>query len=93
MKTDLFVYYKAQAGDATTIERHVARLQATLDVSASLHRRPEISDGLHTWMEIYRAIPAAFAVRLAAAVAGSELPGLIVGERHCEFFQEIATCA
>jgi hypothetical protein len=93
MKTDLFVYYKAQAGDAAAIAAHVSRLQAGLGLPASLHRRPEEKEGLHTWMEVYRAIPEDFAARLTAVVDGDELASLIVGERHYEFFLEVATCA
>ncbi len=93
MKTDLFVYYRARIEDASAIAQQVAKLQASLGLPASLHRRPEVKDGVHTWMEVYRAIPAGFEAQLAAAVADSPLPGLIAGERHCEFFLEVATCA
>lgn len=93
MKTDLFVYYRALSTDAAAVEQAVGRMQAALGRPGSLHRRPELKDGMHTWMEIYPAVPEGFDARLARAVDKAGLAGMIIGGRHHEVFLEVSSCA
>lgn len=53
-------------------------------------RRPEIQDGLQTWMEVYVDVPESFEARLAEAVHSAELATMIEGERHTERFIAIS---
>ena len=53
-------------------------------------RRPEIKDGLQTWMEVYVDVPDTFEARLAEAVRSAELNTMIEGERHTERFVAIS---
>lgn len=94
---DLYVYYKVPVAQAERVMTTVKAMQDALsreqDVRGALKRRPEPSNGLHTWMEIYRALPAGFDDTLARAVEQSGLADLIVGPRHLEYFMDVFACA
>ena len=91
--TELFIYYRVKADRAETLLRQAQAMQQRLRyhhprLSARVLRRPEASDGLHTWMEIYACDPAeAGAPPLAAIEAEAAcLAELIDGARHVETF-------
>lgn len=89
---DLYVYYKVRAQDAAALAPRVRAIQAALAARCAaapqLKRRPELRDGLQTWMEIYAGVDAAFGAELERACAG--LDGLIAGARRAEVFIDLA---
>ena len=94
---DLYVYYRAQRNEASSIQTAVGMLQQRLrqhsGVRCGLKQRPRVKDERDTWMEIYLAVPDDFEAALAAAVAVSPLQQLIDGDRHVEYFLECLPCA
>jgi hypothetical protein len=94
---DMYVYYSVDSGRAEALRTRVAAMQATLaaahDVVTALKRRPGEKNGRHTWMEVYLAVPDGFDSMLEQAVDRAELTTLIDGERHTEYFLDIAPCA
>lgn len=90
---DLYVYYKVRADDAAALAPRVRALQDSVGVPAQLKRRPEVRDGLQTWMEVYPAVDDGFPARLADAARGAGLEGLIDGPRRAEIFTDLPTCA
>lgn len=62
-------------------------------IACHLKRRPELSEGCQTWMEVYQQVPEHFASALSEAVAAEGLMTLIAGERHLETFVDINACA
>ena len=103
---DLYVYYQARDGDALAVRSAVESMQEKLRrvraVRCGLKQRPRLNEehvereereGRDTWMEIYLAVPVGFEETLAAAVAASDLPRLIVGDRHVEHFLDSLPCA
>lgn len=94
---DCYIYYKAQVDQARQVQVCVKRLQnyvvenlwASSDFAMSppqLQRRPETHEGLHTWMEIYRDVPAQFEQIVRDATIASGIVDHVVGERRLEFF-------
>ena len=58
LEQELFVYYRAPPQDAAALQAAVRHMQTGLTrqhrgLSARLLRRPEVRDGLDTWMEAY----------------------------------------
>ncbi|TFW28962.1 DUF4936 family protein [Massilia horti] len=94
---DLYVYYKVRCEHAARLEPLVRAMQAALgehrEVAAQLKRRPEMTDGLQTWMEVYAGVDAAFGEVLDAAARGAGLASLIEGPRHAEVFTDLTPCA
>lgn len=94
---DLFVYYRVAVADATAFRAAVLamqqRLAAECDVATALKRRPEPSNGEHTWMEVYSGVAADFDDRLAAAAERAGLFQWIIGSRHAEHFLDVSSCA
>jgi hypothetical protein len=94
---DWYIYYHVRAEHETTLHARVSamqsRLQQTCGVTGALKRRPQLRDGLHTWMEVYIAAPIDFDTLLAAEVLAAKLPELIDGERHVEHFWDVTSCA
>jgi hypothetical protein len=90
---DLYVYYKVRDVDAAALAPRVRALQAGVGVPAQLKRRPEVRDGLQTWMEIYPGVDDAFPTRLDAAARSAGFEGLIEGPRRAEIFTDLPTCA
>ncbi|MFZ6845076.1 DUF4936 family protein [Undibacterium sp. RuTC16W] len=93
---DCYIYYKVAVEFQDQVLGQVRGMQAALHaqtgVIGGLQRRPEISNGLHTWMEIYRHVPGNFIASLTVAVQQTRLLSLIDGERHPEFFMEVIPC-
>ena len=55
---ELYVYYRVKEPDAVAAEAEARQFQATLRAQTPglltrLLRRPVVSDGLSTWMEVY----------------------------------------
>lgn len=93
---DLYIYYRVAVADADVLQRHVTRMQTELAtrhcVAAALKRRPEATDGMHTWMEVYAAVPDTFETSLKQAVGDAGLNQWIDGARHTEYFQDVFSC-
>lgn len=94
---DCYVYYKTAEEHETLLLEQVKRIREMLamemNVVLILQRRTEANEGIITWMEIYRQIPNAFNVSLAAIVNKTEIMALIQGERHSEYFMDTISCA
>jgi hypothetical protein len=94
---DLYIYYQADAADAQRVQAAVASLQDAMrdacNVRCGLKQRPQAVEARHTWMEVYLSIPTGFEARLDAALAGTDLPALIDGSRHVEYFLDRLPCA
>jgi hypothetical protein len=94
---DLYVYYKVREQDAAALEPRVRAFQAALarrhGIVPQLKRRPEIRDGLQTWMEVYPATDDAFGAAVAAAALDAGLASLIAGPRRAEVFMDLTPCA
>jgi hypothetical protein len=93
---DLYIYYRAAVMDAPKVLAAVKSLQRDLrrnyGVQCGLKQRPEATDELHTWMEIYLNAPIEFEAALSIALSGSSLSILIVGKRHTEYFLDCLPC-
>jgi hypothetical protein len=90
---DLYVYYKVREHDAAALAPRVRALQDGIGVPAQLKRRPEVRDGLQTWMEVYPGVDDAFPARLDAAARSAGIEGLIDGPRRAEIFTDLPPCA
>ena len=90
---DLYVYYKVRELDAAALAPRVRALQAQVGVPAQLKRRPDVSSGLQTWMEVYPGVDDGFPARLDAAARAAAVDGLIDGPRRAEIFMDLPTCA
>jgi hypothetical protein len=87
---DIYVYYRVRSEHAPALQTRVCTMQSKLGGRPRLMRRPEIKDGLQTWMEVYVDVPDTFEARLAEAVRSAELNTMIEGERHTERFVAIS---
>jgi len=94
---EMYVYYRVASGHAQQLKSRVLQMQARLSeqypIRAALKRRPVEESGMHTWMEVYLAVPEDFEARLQQAVQDADLPALIHGPRHIEYFLDSASCA
>ncbi|MEW6760969.1 MAG: DUF4936 family protein [Pseudomonadota bacterium] len=93
---DLYVYYKVREEDAIALAPRVRAMQERLAVDGAacqLKRRPEIRDGLQTWMEVYPATTEAFAGTVEGAAFEAGLAEFIQGPRRSEVFMDLPTCA
>ena len=90
---DLYVYYKVREADAGALAPRVRALQAQVGLPAQLKRRPEVRDGLQTWMEVYPGVASDFPARLDAAARAAGLEALIAGPRRAEIFTDLPPCA
>jgi hypothetical protein len=90
---DLYVYYKVREGDAAALAPRVRALQEGVGVPAQLKRRPDVRDGLQTWMEVYAAVDDGFPARLEDAARSAGVGSLIAGPRRAEIFTDLPTCA
>lgn len=95
---ELYIYYRAEPARADAVTAVVQRMQAQLcdacpGLQARLLRRPDLRDGLHTWMETYRLPPGANAVAVAAVIeqAAESLLVQLSGARHVEHFVACAS--
>jgi hypothetical protein len=101
MAIELYVYYRAAAVDAAAVQATVEQAQRGLcaehpDLQARLLRRPQPTDGLHTWMEVYRwrsegdAAPPDRLLALGPTIEdrlSKALGSRLVGTRHVEVFE------
>lgn len=94
---DIYVYYRVPPANAPILQPHVQMMQQSLaqhhHIRCSLKRRPELSEGHQTWMEVYQQVPEYFSDALAEAVASHDLMTLIAGARHVETFVDLEACA
>ena len=94
---DCYVYYKTPEKNEHLVLEQVSWIQKLLSERFQGHmllqRRPEVSDGLHTWMEVYRDVPNAFDHHLTEIAKLSDLTPLLHGERHYEYFMDANSCA
>jgi hypothetical protein len=95
--TDYYVYYRVRAENAEQLLQSVCAMQKRLlqyhGITGSLKRRPQLRDGMHTWMEVYPAAPHDFDALLAAEAQQADLAKWIDGERHVEHFWDLNSCA
>lgn len=94
---DLYIYYKVKEADAASLQAAVLAMQAALaqsvGVAGQLKRRPDVKEGLQTWMEIYPSAPEGFAAALQQAVAEAGVDQFTTGLRHTEVFMDVVPCA
>ncbi|MCK4124135.1 DUF4936 family protein [Ralstonia pseudosolanacearum] len=92
MADHLFVYFRIAERDAAAAlprwQRWLDTVEEATGVSGALMRRPEVRDGLATWMECYHDIPPAFAATLAGLWETGGPREFVAGERHAECFAE-----
>jgi hypothetical protein len=96
---ELFIYYRAKAGDAEALSAAVLAAQALLQsarpgLQARLLRRPDPRDEHHTWMETYAFAPHGIDDTLAREIEarlGAVLAPFIDGPRHTEGFVPCAS--
>lgn len=91
-----YIYYKSAASDEQQVIHQASihlSLLATAGIDGSLQRRPQVAQGLHTWMEVYHNISDDFLHQMENALNISQLDSLIEGDRHMEFFTPVALCA
>ena len=92
-KQDLYIYYRVAEANSHTLAAKVLAMQQQLATSAGvagqLKRRPQASDGVQTWMEVYPGTDHGFDAALADAVRDAQLAKLIEGERHIEVFTDV----
>jgi hypothetical protein len=95
-RMDLYVYYRVRSERAGELCAQAGAMQKSLaheyGIVTGLKRRPEVKDGMQTWMEVYQAIPDGFAAMLERAVAQAGLAALIEGQRHTEYFLDVSAC-
>ena len=98
---ELFIYYRSPQDEAGQVASRVQAFQARLTAShaglaARLMCRPDVVDGVCTWMETYAMNPAhspegiSPALTLEIEQEALCLSALLIGLRHIEVF---ATCA
>jgi hypothetical protein len=92
---DLYVYYKVRDEHAAELAPLVCALQARVIQAgaARLLRRPDSTDGVQTWMEVYPDVPESFAAELEAAARDADFKHLVQGPRRVEVFTEFPPCA
>lgn len=94
---DIYLYYTIREVDAAMANVRVTAMQQRLanayTITTSLRRRPEIRDGLQTWMEIYLNVPAAFDRVIEQAAVEEGVSELAATGRHVEYFMELPPCA
>ena len=94
-RMDCYIYYKSTTSREQSVIAAASAVLGTVacsGVTGSLQRRPDVAQGLHTWMEVYHEIPDDFIDLIAVAVATTPLTDLIEGLRHMEFFMPVALC-
>lgn len=94
---DVYIYYRVREADAAALQLRVTAMQERLNrqygATAQLKRRPELTEGLQTWMEVYPAASADLVRALAGAGQEAALLALTTGLRHTEFFKDVVACA
>ncbi|MBC3930328.1 DUF4936 family protein [Undibacterium curvum] len=98
---DCYIYFKMPDAKAVAVIAEVALLQQRLralspelqQTGMALQRRPDLKQGLITWMEIYREVPDNFEAQLRSALQHVDFPELQYAERHAEYFVDVVVCA
>jgi hypothetical protein len=94
---DCYIYYQTAEEHGPEVLAQLRKIQQSLarkmDVRLQLQRRQEVTEGLLTWMEIYREIPIGFDACLSGILDQSSLIPLIHGKRHAEYFEDAISCA
>ncbi|MBC3935850.1 DUF4936 family protein [Undibacterium sp. CY7W] len=98
---DCYVYFKTPEEKSAAVIAEVALLQQRLhalcpelqQAGMALQRRPELKQGLITWMEIYHQVPDNFEALLRSALQHVDFPELQYAERHAEYFVDVVVCA
>lgn len=97
MQIDLYIYYRVATHHAQQFSNTVVTVQVNLSqqhrIACALKRRPDMTDGYHTWMEVYTSVPSDFAETIEQAIADSCVVNFIHGQRHIESFVNISSCA
>jgi hypothetical protein len=91
---ELFIYFRAQAQDDAVVKTAIDQMQEELrrawpGLSARLLHRPQVQEGLRTWMEVYAMADAAGvpqALQSAIELAAENSKPWVMGERHVEVF-------
>ncbi len=87
---DRYVYYRVPVSQAGVLRQRVLHMhelmQRQTGVQCQLMRRVQRSDETHTWMEVYKDLPADFDAVLQRFELEAGLAELIVGARHVDDF-------
>ena len=91
---ELFVYFKAPTEHEGAVRSHLLAMQHALrqahpTLATRLLMRPEASQGLHTWMEVYAGVEelgSGSHVDEAISQVARGLAPFMVGERKIEVF-------
>jgi len=93
MSAHLYVYFRIPDARATEALPHWHRWMETVaeatGIGGTLMRRPDVKDGLQTWMESYADVPPAFDATLDGLWRQSGLQSWLDGERHLERFVDL----
>lgn len=93
MSVHLYIYFRipdARAGEARPHwHRWMETVAEATGIGGTLMRRPEVANGLQTWMECYADVPPAFEATLDGLWRQSGLQGWLDGERHMERFVDL----
>lgn len=93
---DLYIYYRVRLDNSTQLQQQATAMQAQLSqqykVATELKRRPQDTDGMHTWMEVYLDVPDGFESVIKQSIAANRLETLIDGPRHTEHFLDFSPC-
>ncbi len=97
MARELYIYWKAPGTIAAQARELVQAMQQGLreqhpKLTARLLRRPEESQGLVTWMEVYAAPPPGITPALHAAIEAAAAPAMAtlgIDKRHVEAFDAL----
>lgn len=85
---DLYVYYKVPVQHGERLLPQVRQMQADwasrLGIHGRLQRRPEATDGVETWMEVYPGADPGLAALLGAGT--ESIHAFLAGPRRCEVF-------
>ncbi len=94
---DCYIYYQTAEVHAPEVLVQLGQIKQSLagelGVGLQLQRRTEATEGMLTWMEIYRQIPNGFEACLSGILSQSSLMPLIHGTRHAEYFEDAISCA
>ena len=86
----LYVYYKVEVAQHAALALRVRQFQAELraqwpGLEAELMQRPEVSNGMETWMETYRHATG-LVPDVMAAIGQAALDAALPAPRHTERF-------
>lgn len=92
-----YIHHRAEGTWGAKLQARVNLLPAGLaricGVPTRPKRRAEKERDFQAWMEIHPQVPDRFDAILERAVAKADLPPLINGARHVEYFLDCSSCA